>query len=366
MEFEGHEQSDIPRIDEIVGVSPAIEEVRTLIRKVAPTQSTVLIQGESGTGKELVAKAIHRLSTRGNGPLISLNCAAVPAELVESELFGHKKGAFTGAINDSKGVFRAAEGGTLFLDEIEATSPAMQIKLLRALQQGEVKPVGDITTYYVNTRVIVATNQNLWEFVKQGKFREDLFYRINVFPIVVPPLRDRPEDIPILIEHFLGRFAQITGKVLSGVDSAALELLTRYAWPGNVRELINELEHAHVLATPGTSLSVRCLSERLTEATSRERGAEAFPKSVTLKEAVELLEKKMVAEALSLSGGNRTVAARRLGLSRQGLLNKIARYGLEDGRYAPHSVVEDEELKVSNSSVRKKLFGSKKNGFHHS
>jgi len=317
--------------EDIVGVSSAMHEVRGLIGKVAPTDSVVLIQGESGTGKELVAKAIHRLSPRADGPLISLNCAAVPAELVESELFGHKKGSFTGAVGDSKGVFRAADNGTLFLDEIEATSPSMQVKLLRALQVGEIKPVGDTKTYFTNARVIAATNQNLVELVRQGGFREDLYYRVMVFPIVIPPLRDRPEDIPFLVRAFLDRLSRNTGKHVRGVEPAALDLLTKYHWPGNVRELENELERAHIIATEGSSLSVRCLSRRITSSIEQDILAQSDSGLPTLKEAVERLEKAMISEALAMFDGNRTLAARRLGLSRQGLINKIAKYGLKDG-----------------------------------
>ena len=189
-------------LEELIGSARAIQDVRSLIRKVAPTETTVLIQGESGTGKELVARAIHRLSPRAGESLISLNCAAIPSELIESELFGHKKGSFTGAVADHMGVFRAANKGTLFLDEIEATSPAMQVKLLRAIQSGEIKPVGDNASQTVDVRLIAATNRDLQERIRQGLFREDLFYRVNVFPVLIPPLRDRTDDIPMLVFIF--------------------------------------------------------------------------------------------------------------------------------------------------------------------
>jgi Nif-specific regulatory protein len=315
-------------MDAIVGNSPAIRKIGGLVRRVAPTETTVLIQGESGTGKELVAEAIHRFSRRSDGPMITLNCAAVPSELIESELFGHKKGAFTGAVRDHRGVFRAAHMGTLFLDEIEATSPAMQVKLLRALQLGEIKPVGETASRTVDVRLITATNQDLNPLMDQGSFREDLFYRINVFPIRLPPLRDRAEDIPILVHHFLDKLSDAAGKPVRGIDPAAMDLLVRYSWPGNVRELENEIERAHVLTSEGTSISVGCLSSRITRSLEEmiDTGSSSEPKSI--KEAVRRLELQMVRDALEGCGGNRTAAAKRLGLSRQGLLNKMYKFGL--------------------------------------
>jgi transcriptional regulator with PAS, ATPase and Fis domain len=295
---------------------------------VAPTDTTVLIQGESGTGKELVAQAIHRLSRRSHHPMISLNCAAIPSELIESELFGHKKGAFTGAVVDSRGVFRAADKGTLFLDEIEATSPAMQVKLLRILQTGEIRAVGENVPDFVDVRLAVSTNQDLTELVRKGLFREDLFYRINVFPITVAPLRDRQEDIPLLIRYFLEMFALQTGKTVRGIDPAALNLLLRYPWPGNIRELENEIERAHILTPEGSAISVRSLSPKLTHFLGGEMVERDDPIHLKLKDAVEKLEKRMVQEALEVCGGNRSLASKRLGLSRQGLINKIAKFDL--------------------------------------
>jgi Nif-specific regulatory protein len=318
-------------LEEIVGTSTAIQEVRSLIRKVAPTETTVLVQGESGTGKELVARAIHRLSRRAKQCMISLNCATVPSELIESELFGYKKGAFTGAISDHKGVFRATDSGTLFLDEIEATSPAMQVKLLRAIQVGEIKPVGDNIVQNVNVRLIAATNHDLQSMIQQGLFREDLFYRINVFPIVIPPLRERTEDIPILAKSILEKLCHQTGKMVRGIDPAVLDLLMRYPWPGNVRELENEIERAHIITNEGGSISVRCLSQRITrslEIIVKEQVSAGKP--VKLKDAVESLEQSMIAAALETCGGNRTSAAKLLGLSRQGLINKIGKYKSAD------------------------------------
>jgi len=315
-------------LGEIVGNTWSMRDVRGLIEKVAPTDATVLIQGESGTGKELVASALHKLSPRADQPFICLNCAAIPAELIETELFGHKKGAFTGAVGDNKGVFRAAHMGTLFLDEIEATSPSMQVKLLRALQVGEIKPVGDNSTQQVNVRLVAATNTDLDAASQQGRFREDLFYRINVFPITLPPLRDRVEDIPHLVRHFLDKFTVQTGKVVRGIDPVAMELLNRYSWPGNVRELENEIERAHILCAEGSSLSVRCLSPRITS--SAERADKSPVESPTLKDAVDELEEKMIRETLKSFGGNRTLTAKKLGLSRQGLINKIHKFEIMD------------------------------------
>jgi len=318
-------------LEELIGSARPIQEVRSLIRKVAPTETTVLIQGESGTGKELVARAIHRLSPRASEPLVSLNCAAIPSELIESELFGHKKGSFTGAVADHLGVFRAANKGTLFLDEIEATSPAMQVKLLRAIQSGEIKPVGDNASQTVDVRLIAATNRDLQERIRQGMFREDLFYRVNVFPILIPPLRERTDDIPMLVLHFLDRFSVLTGKLVRGIDPTAQELLIRYPWPGNVRELENEIERGHILASEGGNISVRCLSPRIRESIEKMIDDIAVSNPVTLKEAIEQIEKSMIQDALDSCSGNRSIAARRLGLSRQGLINKIHKFGA-DGR----------------------------------
>ncbi len=317
-------------LEDMIGQTSAIHEIRLLIRKVAPADTTVLVQGESGTGKELVAKAIHHLSSRCAEPMIALNCATVPSELIESELFGHKKGAFTGAVNDSFGVFRSADKGTLFLDEIEATSPAMQVKLLRAIQSGEIKPVGDNTTHKVNVRLITSTNRDLRAMVAQGSFREDLFYRINVFPIVLPPLRDRVEDVPLLISQFLDKFNSQTGKMARGVDPAATDLLMRYKWPGNIRELENEIERAHIMTSEGGNISVRCLSPRLRRSLEQMDLRSDYKAPPKLKEAVDKLEKAMIIGALEACSGNKTWAAKRLGLSRQGLINKIQKYGFKD------------------------------------
>lgn len=319
-------------LDALVGNSAGLQTIRSLIKKVAATETTVLIQGESGTGKELVARAIHRLSPRADGPMISLNCAAVPSELIESELFGHRKGSFTGAVGDHKGVFGSAHGGTLFLDEIEATSPAMQVKLLRALQVGEIRPVGENFAHTVDVRLIAATNQDLRSLMEEGRFREDLYYRVNVFQIVIPPLRERPDDISVLVGHFLDKLGRQTGKRVHGVDPAAMDLLFRYQWPGNVRELENEIERSHVLTGDGRNISVGRLSPRIVQSVGHIKVNPPAPAPSTgnLKAAVDSLEKRMLEEALTTHHGNRTLAARDLGLSRQGLLNKMYKFGLID------------------------------------
>ncbi len=315
----------------IIGNTKIIHEMRGLIRKVAPTDASVLIHGESGVGKELVAKAIHEMSSRRLAPLVVLNCAAVPAELIETELFGHKKGSFTGAVSDHKGVFGSAHNATLFLDEIEAMAPAMQVKLLRAIQEGEIRRVGDNVSQQVDVRLITATNSDLNVLMAKGTFREDLYYRINVFPVHISPLRERVEDIPLLIRHFLEQMAKRSGKRVKGVDPIAMDLLTRYPWPGNIRELENEIERAHIITGEGASISVRCISPKITQALQKAaEPPEHLQKPLTLKDATEQLEQEMITKALERFGGNKTAAARQLGLSRQGLFNKLVRYGFQE------------------------------------
>lgn len=313
----------------ILGNSPGIENVRYLVRKIAPTDTTVLIEGESGTGKELIAQGLHRLSRRAQRSMISLNCAALPADLIESELFGHRKGAFTGAVNDHPGLFRAAHEGTIFLDEIEAMSPPMQVKLLRALQSGEIRPVGENSTHNVDVRVVAASNRRLDVLVRDGKFREDLYYRLNVFPIHVPPLRERSEDIPVIVRHLLEKIGAQSKKAVKGIHQEALDLLVQYHWPGNVRELENAMERAHVLTQDGDPI----LPESLPPAIVKPQQEPPRPNHEggafrSLAAAVEETEKRLIEEVLASCKGNKTEAARILGLSRQGLRNKIYKYGL--------------------------------------
>lgn len=309
---------------EMVGTSPVMRRVFHLVKKILNTHTTVLIQGETGTGKEQITRIIHYNGFLRDKPFVAENCGALSENLLESELFGHVKGAFTGAISDKKGLFEQADGGTIFLDEIGEMSTAMQIKLLRVLQEGQVRPVGGSHTIKVNFRLIASTNRDLYEEVKKGTFREDLFYRINVFPITMPPLRERKEDIPLLVTYFLKKFSTRFNCEDPAITPYALELLTLYDWPGNVRELQNEIERAMAMAGPNHPITALELSERIKPRnacdTTHKRPGEAMP------EVIERVEKQMIIEALSKNRGNRTQAARALGVTRQGLLNKINRY----------------------------------------
>jgi Nif-specific regulatory protein len=311
----------------IIGSSPAMLGVFGLLEKVVNTPTTVLIQGETGTGKELIAKAVHYNGPLKDKPFIAENCGALAETLLESELFGHVKGSFTGAISDKKGIFELASGGAVFLDEIGEIPPPSQVKLLRVLQEGQVRPVGGIHNINVDVRLISSTNRNLQEEVKKGNFREDLFYRINVFQITLPPLRERKEDIPLLADHFLKKIARKFKRPSPKLTSPALIGLTRYEWPGNVRELENEIERAMTLAGTDEEIREEHLSEKIRGILTNRvltPGAED-----TIQAVVERLEKQMITEALQKSNGNRTHAARKLGLTRQGLLNKIARYKIK-------------------------------------
>ncbi len=310
----------------IIGSSPAMRTLFALIEKVLDTTTTVLVQGETGTGKELIARVIHHNGPTKDRPFIAENCGALSEHLLESELFGHVKGAFTGAIADKKGLFELANGGTVFLDEIGEMSPAMQVKLLRVLQEGQFRPVGGSRYCNVDVRVITATNRNLEEEVKKGSFREDLFYRIHVFPVTLPPLRERREDIPLLAVHFIERFAKKI-KRSARLTPQALDLLSRYDWPGNVRELENEMERALTLAGKEKEIREEHLSEKIRP--SSEKGPVIDETGGTLSEVTERIEQRMILEALGNTKGNRSEAARRLGITRQGLLNKITRYKIE-------------------------------------
>ena len=311
----------------IIGNSAAMQRVFALLDKVIDTDTTVLIQGETGTGKELLAKVIHYTGPMKDKPFVAENCGALSENLLESEIFGHVKGAFTGAIADKKGLFELANGGTVFLDEISDMPFSMQTKLLRVLQENQIRPVGGSRYRQVNFRLISSSNRDLFEQVKEGNFREDLFYRIQVFPIVIPPLRERKEDIPLLAAHFLETRAARLDTSLAQLAPAALDTLMQYDWPGNVRELENEIERALTLAGHDTEITAEYLSERV-KSTSPINGAPVAG-AATLKEATARVERQMVLDALRKSGGNRSQAARDLGLTRQGLLNKIARYEIK-------------------------------------
>ncbi len=314
---------------EIIGSSPPMRRMFELMEKVIDTPTAVLIQGETGTGKELIAKVIHYNGPLKNKPFVAENCGALPENLLESELFGHVRGAFTGAISNKKGLFEIADGGTIFLDEIGETSPHMQVKLLRVLQEGQFRPVGSNQFRQVNVRLIASTNRNLTEEIRKGNFREDLYYRINVFQITPPPLRERKEDIVFLVSHFLQKYAQKNGKPLPHISPQALVLLMRFDWPGNVRELENEMERALAMAGGETTISPEFLSDKLKrlQVSPPNDGPEESPGS--LKDMIRQLEARIIREALESAAGNRSRAAKSLGLSRQGLLNKIAAYHLQ-------------------------------------
>ena len=311
----------------IIGSSAPMRRVFELLNKVIGTPTSVMIQGETGTGKELLAKVIHYNSPWKDKPFIAENCGALSENLLESELFGHVKGAFTGAIADKKGLFELADGGTVFLDEIADMPHSMQTKLLRVLQDGQVRPVGGSHYRHVDFRLISSSNRDLQKEVEKEKFRADLFYRVQVFPIILPPLRERKEDIPLLAAHFINKFAQKLNQPPARLTPWALDLLMQFDWPGNVRELENEIERALTLAGEDREIQASYLSEKIT---GSEGQNEATPvDGMTLPDAIGRMEQQMVTRALRDTGGNRSKAARILGLTRQGLLNKIARYKIE-------------------------------------
>jgi DNA-binding NtrC family response regulator len=310
----------------IVGSSPAVRKVIQMIEKVAPTEATVLVRGPSGTGKELVARALHGNSSRRDKPLVTVNCATLQENLLESELFGHEKGAFTGAERAKPGLFEMAEGGTLFIDEVAEMTPALQAKLLRVLEDGHYRRVGSTQEKHADVRVVAATNKPLEEEVKAGRFREDLFFRLNVIAITLPALRDRREDIPALVEHFL-RTRQV-GKTPFAVESPALAVLCGYDWPGNVRELANVIERAQILAE-GNTITVDDLPENLVQVSKPAPGAEMPP--VVGPDDLDGVERRHVADVLRKHDGNKVQAARALGVSRRTLYRLIEKYRLAEG-----------------------------------
>jgi DNA-binding NtrC family response regulator len=307
----------------LIGRSRAMEEVIRRAELVAETKSTVLITGETGTGKELVARAIHDRSAQRSMPLIKVNCAAIPETLLESELFGHVRGAFTGATTSKKGRFALADGGSIFLDEIGTMSLTLQSKLLRVLQEREFEPLGGERTERVDLRVIAATNRDLRQMVAEGKFQEDLFYRLNVIPIEIPPLRERREDIPPLVEHFIRKHAQRTGRRFDRMDDALLAGLQQYDWPGNVRELENTIERAVVLS-PGPAISARAISV-LGAAAPQTSG---LP-SLKLRQNIEWVERETIRRALDSSGGVKKDAAELMGISQRALSYYLAKYRID-------------------------------------
>lgn len=310
----------------MVAKSKAMDAVFKTAEKVAQYDTTVLICGASGTGKELIAQGIHFAGQRAKKSLVPVNCGGIPENLLESELFGYKKGAFTGADRDKIGLFEEADGGTIFLDEIGELPLSLQVKLLRVLQENEIRVVGDSKTKKIDVRVIAATSKNLEDEVQRGTFREDLFFRLNVLPIQLPLLKDRPEDIPILCQHFIDRFNISLKKNIKGITPAAMSLLLKYPWPGNVRELGNVIERAVVLAEE-TMLLPENFPLDLGDGLGTER-MESFFNGYSLKAAQKILEKRLITKALKATGGNRTKAARMLEISHPSLLSKIKAYDI--------------------------------------
>lgn len=333
--------------ERMTGNSNVMQEVFRKLRLAAQSEVTVFVSGESGTGKELAASAIHSVSDRRDHPFIAVNCSAIPESLLESELFGHVKGAFTGATRDKPGLFQAAEGGTLFLDEIGDVSPLIQLKLLRVLQQREIRRVGDDQAVPVNVRVVTATNRNLQQLIQQGHFREDFYYRIHVFEVHLPPLRERKDDIPLLVDCFIRELAAAQNSPVSGIARDALQVLMNYAWPGNVRELRNSIEHAFVTVADDTitlfdlPLEIRKPQQHKTTTdsqtiTSPQTSPQADDAALTAHQQQptpqftpkQLAEKAALEKLLRQTGGNKTEAARRLGVSRVTMWKKTSRYGL--------------------------------------
>ncbi|MDZ7779151.1 MAG: sigma-54 dependent transcriptional regulator [Gemmatimonadota bacterium] len=316
------------RFGEIVVGSPAMERALAVVRKVAPHDSPVLLSGASGTGKELVARLLHRESPRADHPFVPVNCGGIPEQLLESEFFGFVKGAFTGADRDKEGLLEAADGGTLFLDEVGELPMTLQVKLLRALQEGEVRRLGATTTERVNVRIISATNRDIEEAVEEGSFRKDLYYRLAVVPIHLPPLRQRTEEIPRLVSHLLERQRERMGLAVEGVDPAAMEVLLSYPWPGNIRELENVLERALVL-TEGPSISVEDLPEVVRRPAPESGAMSVDGDDLSVKRQGARLEKHLIERALDRTGGNKTQAAELLDLSPRALRYKVQEYGIE-------------------------------------
>ena len=299
-----------------------------MLAMVAPSEATVLITGESGTGKELIAKSIHHNSNRKTHPLVVVNCAALTETLLESELFGHEKGAFTGADKRREGRFMQANKGTIFLDEIGETSATMQAKLLRVIQEREIQRVGGDETLNVDVRILAATNKNLEEEVEKGRFREDLYYRLNVVSLNAPPLRERQEDIPLLAQHFLEKYSKKNRKKTVGFSPLAMDMLIKYDWPGNVRELENTTERAVILLT-GEHITEKELPSNITESYSEKRDWFDKPKDVEANRPLEEIEKEAILATFQATGGNKSETARRLKINRKTLHKKLKDYGLE-------------------------------------
>lgn len=316
------------RFEQVIGNSPALEAVLEQVERVAPTDSTVLILGETGTGKELIAHAIHNISTRCGRPFVRLNCAAIPLDLLESELFGHEKGAFTGAIAQKIGRFELADKGTLFLDEVGDIPPALQPKLLRVLQEQEFERLGSARTHQVDVRLVAATNRDLAEMVNRGQFRSDLYYRLNVFPVQLPPLRERTEDVPALVMHFVDVFGRRMGRRISHVPAQTMSALSSYQWPGNIRELQNLVERAVILSEDGVLPNPLPMSGP--------QPVIASPGATTLRESERSLILQTLAEVRWVIGGPKGAAAK-LGLKRTTLIHKMQKLGISRPRLSSDS-----------------------------
>jgi DNA-binding NtrC family response regulator len=322
-------RSRLEGMGEIVGTSRRMQEVFELVRRAAPARSNILITGESGTGKELVARAIHRLSPRSSKPFVPVHTSAIPSELLESSLFGHVKGAFTGAVSSRKGLFEAAHEGTLFLDEVGTISPETQTKLLRVIQEREIRRVGGVEARSVDVRLVAATNVDLWAEVQDGRLREDLYYRLNVITIELPPLRERREDVPLLVSHFLRKYAEENDRDVLGFSPEAIDVLTEYSWPGNVRELENAVERAVVLSRGETieldELPQALRAEKMDDLTISEIPAEGLDFRLT----VATFQAQLIQQALKQTGGVQRKAARLLQLSPTTLNEMVHRFGLQ-------------------------------------
>ena len=324
--------------DNFLGTSEVVVQLKKIATRVATSDSTVLIRGESGTGKDLIAKAIHHHSPRCGGPFVTINCAALPETLLESELFGHRKGSFTGAIKDKDGLFKVADGGTFFLDEVGNTSVAIQVKLLRVLEDKKIIPVGDTKPIDVDVRLIAATNSDLEADVKAGRFRADLFYRLNVIPVFIPPLRERKEDIGLLVKHFVDKYCLKVKMPPKDVSPEAMDMLMTYYWPGNVRELENTIERA-VLLNRTDSLQVSDFPERLGQSDKISAVNEAEPANPTL----ESIEKAYIHYVMSQTGGKKSRAARILGIDTSTLYRKLDRYDMKDTSSQSPSLDDDDD-----------------------
>jgi two-component system response regulator PilR (NtrC family) len=324
--------------DDLVGDSSRMREMMGVVERIAPTNSTVLICGESGTGKELLARAVHARSTRSERPFVSINCGAMPSELLESELFGHTRGSFTGAVAAKKGLFEAGNGGTVFLDEIGDTSPAMQVKLLRVLQERRIRRVGGTGETEVDVRVLAATNQDLEQMVRDKRFREDLYYRINVIQIKMPALREKRQDIPMLVEHFLAKYGRIMGKRISGTTEGAMRYLSEHDWPGNVRELENVIERAMALETSDV-ITEESLSREVRDGGRISRAAPIAlsDQGIDLERQLEGLREHLMEEALARANGVQTRAAELLGMSFRSFRYFAKKYKLIEGRREPRA-----------------------------